>query len=69
MGNLVPLSREDGQRLCEEINGLKYFECSARTGVGLEELFVEAARTVILLRYPKISSRGWRLPRFWRGQR
>merc|ERR1712013_756508 len=51
MGDFAALSREDGQRLCEEINGLKYFECSAHTGVGLEELFGEAARTVISLRY------------------
>ena len=66
ISNFAPLSREDGQRLCEEINGLKYFECSAHTGVGLEEVFVETARTVISLRYPNVSSRGWRFPRFWR---
>ena len=42
-----PLTRMDGCRLREEIGALKLMECSGKTGFGLEEVFREAARTVL----------------------
>jgi len=45
--NLSPITREQGDGLCQEIGAAMYVECSALTQKGLKQVFDEAARIVI----------------------
>ena len=51
--NSAPLTKEDGLSLCEDIGAVKYIECSAKTGIGLDDVFNEAVRVVVSLRTHK----------------
>ena len=54
----VPVTKQQGQALCEELKGYKYMECSAMTQEGLKQVFDEAIRCVIQnQRKPSESSR------------
>ena len=44
----VPVTKAQGQQLCEELKGYKYMECSAMTQEGLKQVFDEAIRCVIV---------------------
>ncbi|KAK6090739.1 hypothetical protein P3W45_000462 [Vairimorpha bombi] len=44
------VSKEDGERLAEQIKALKFMECSARTGYNVKEIFEEAARHISQLK-------------------
>jgi len=46
-GSSNVVSIEEGQRMAKDIGALNYFECSALTRVGLNEVFENAARAVI----------------------
>ena len=59
-GNCVPLTREDGVRLCKDISAVKYVECSAETGKGLEHVFTEAARVSLSVKTPTPTSKSLR---------
>ncbi len=42
-----PVSREEGTALAREIGARAYMECSARTGLGVREIFDEAMRAAL----------------------
>lgn len=44
---LVPLKREQGQKLANKVRAVKYMECSALTQRGLKQVFDEAVRAVL----------------------
>jgi len=44
---LSPITKEQGDSLCKEINCSGYVECSALTQKGLKQVFDEAARIVV----------------------
>jgi Ras-related C3 botulinum toxin substrate 1 len=44
------ISRIHGERLCVELKGQKYMECSARTQEGLKSVFDTAIQTVLYAR-------------------
>jgi len=44
---LVPITKEQGDALCREINSAGYVECSALTQKGLKQVFDFAARVVV----------------------
>jgi len=48
---LNPISFKEGTQLAEEINAVKYLECSTLTQEGLKNVFDEAIRAVL---YPKV---------------
>jgi len=45
--NLAPITKEQGESLCKELNASGYVECSALTQKGLKQVFDEAARVVV----------------------
>lgn len=47
---LKGVSRANGERLCHDLNGQSYLECSAKTREGLKDVFDVAINTVDLLR-------------------
>ena len=54
----VPVTKAQGQAICDELKGFKYMECSAMTQEGLKQVFDEAIRCVIQhQRKPDSSSR------------
>lgn len=48
--NLSPIAYDQGLAMAEEIGAVKYLECSALTGNGLQAVFEEVSRVVL---YPK----------------
>lgn len=40
------ITEEDGRKIAEDINALKFFECSARTGENVNVIFDEAAKYI-----------------------
>ena len=44
---MTPISKEQGELLCSEIQGYKYLECSATTQEGLKQVFDEAISSVL----------------------
>lgn len=45
--NAQPVTQEEGVKMAESINAVKYLECSVVTQVGLDNIFDEAVRFVI----------------------
>ncbi|KDR84516.1 hypothetical protein GALMADRAFT_220242 [Galerina marginata CBS 339.88] len=43
----APISYQQGIAMCKDIGAAMYFECSARTGLGLRAVFEEAMRVVV----------------------
>lgn len=41
------ITTAEGKKMRDKIKAIKYFECSAKTGVGLDEIFVEAVRSSV----------------------
>ncbi len=55
----VPVTKAQGQALCDELKGFKYLECSAMTQEGLKQVFDESIRCVIQSqRKPEKNNRG-----------
>lgn len=52
LANLCPITFEQGKELARQIKAKKYMECSALTGQGLEEVFVDTLCGVILIGPP-----------------
>jgi len=52
----TPVSSEQGAEVAKEI-GAKYIECSAKTGVGVQEVFHLALRESMRGKWGKISKR------------
>ena len=44
---ITPVTHQQGEAMQEEIVAVAYKECSARTGVGIKDVFEEAIRAVI----------------------
>ena len=44
------VSKANGERLCHDLNGQSYLECSSKTREGLKDVFDIAINTVVLLR-------------------
>ena len=53
----TPVSSEQGAEVAKEI-GAKYIECSAKTGVGVQEVFHLALRESMRGKWGKISKKG-----------
>ena len=51
--NSAPLTSIDGRLLCADLGSLSYIECSAKTGQGVKDEFLEAARIVLYYRRPE----------------
>ena len=45
--NIIPITEERGQELCQRIGAVKYIECSALTQHNLKLVFEEAVRAVL----------------------
>lgn len=43
----TPISYQEGEKLCEKINAMKYCECSSKTRDGLKNVFDEAIRAAL----------------------
>lgn len=52
------VSKEDGEKLAEQIKALKFMECSARTGYNVKEVFEESARHISQLKEAESVDRG-----------
>eukprot|EP01027_Heterolobosea_sp_BB2_P006787 GEZU01010199.1.p1 GENE.GEZU01010199.1~~GEZU01010199.1.p1 ORF type:complete len:195 (+),score=48.85 GEZU01010199.1:306-890(+) len=52
--SLHPITQAQGEALYKEIKAIGYRECSARTQVGLKEVFDEAVRAVL---FPKVEKK------------
>ena len=46
MENKRAVSNEEGEKIADE-NGLKFFECSAKTGENIEQIFKEVAKKIL----------------------
>ena len=44
---LSPISTSQGEKLAKEVKAVKYLECSALTRDGLEDIFINAIKTVL----------------------
>jgi len=54
--NLSPITKEQGQQLCKDINATSFNECSALTQHGLKAVFDAAARAFVGSNSPSGSS-------------
>lgn len=52
------VSKEDGEKLAEQIKALKFMECSARTGQNVKQVFEEAARHISELKEAESIDKG-----------
>jgi GTPase SAR1 family protein len=52
--NLSPITFKDGNKLKRDIGAIKYMECSALNGEGIQAIFDEAVKAALL---PTISKR------------
>jgi len=50
----LQVSTEEGQRVADEIKAGKYCECSAKTGVGVSEMFEAAVRLTLYNKHGKL---------------
>ena len=44
---LEPVRNEHGKQMAEQVNAVKYLECSAKTKEGVREVFEEAAKAAL----------------------
>ncbi|XP_041093867.1 ras-related C3 botulinum toxin substrate 2-like isoform X1 [Polyodon spathula] len=54
---LAPINSEQGLALANEINAVKYLECSAKPEVGQKTIFEEAIRAVLYAQPTKVKQR------------
>lgn len=47
------VSHEEGQNLANEIGALQFFECSAKTGINVDTIFLDAAKHISVFRKEK----------------
>jgi Ras family protein A len=48
-----PVSYEEGAAVAQKISAYKYFECSAKTGEGVRDVFQEATRAALMVNKKK----------------
>jgi len=46
-GKFEPINRDQGEKLAQEINAIKYMEVSSKTGTGVQEVYNEAVGMVL----------------------
>jgi small GTP-binding protein len=44
---VTPIKKEEGEKMAKEVGAIKYLECSAKTQVGLGEIFQAAITAVV----------------------
>jgi Ras-related C3 botulinum toxin substrate 1 len=55
---ITPITTDMGLKLKQEISAYGYVECSAKTGVGLQEVFQEAIRAALRVKPSSTSGKG-----------
>ncbi|KAG1447138.1 hypothetical protein G6F56_009356 [Rhizopus delemar] len=50
-----PVSHEEGAAVAQKISAYKYYECSAKTGEGVRDVFQEATRAALMVNKKKKS--------------
>lgn len=56
--NYLKITKEKAQELADKITGGKYLECSAKTNLNVNEIFIDLIRQIALKNPPPVRSRG-----------